>query len=62
MDLKKIFKVFENRELKRWEFEPNEDANHNSYTVSFFECDNEVDAWIAVYLAITKKDKRQQDV
>lgn len=41
-------------------YAPNEGVDETSYTVAFYECDNEPDAWIALYLAITKKAKRQQ--
>lgn len=60
MDLQKMFEVVENTDRKRWEFTPNEGVNETSYTVAFYECDNEPDAWIALYLVISKKTKRQQ--
>ena len=55
-----MFKVVENKDQKRWEFTPNKGVNETSHTVSFYECYNESDAWIAVYLSICKKRKRQQ--
>ena len=60
MDLQKMFEVVENTDLKRWEFTPNEGVDETSYTVAFYECNNKTDAWIALYLAISKKAKRQQ--
>lgn len=60
MDLQKMFKVVKNDDRKRWEFIPNKGVNETSYTVAFYECDNEADAWIAVYLSISKRNKRQQ--
>jgi hypothetical protein len=60
MDLQKMFTVVENTDRKRWEFTPNEETNEISYTVAFYECNNEPDAWIALYLSISKKAKRQQ--
>jgi len=55
-----MFEVVENTDLKRWEFTPNEGVDETSYTVAFYECNNKTDAWIALYLAISKKAKRQQ--
>jgi len=50
-----MFKVKKNKDAKRWEFEPT--GNWIGYLVSFYECDNEEDAWIAVYKAMKLEGK-----
>lgn len=50
MDIQSMYKVKENKDAKRWEFQPTGDWI--GYTVSFHEADNEADAWIAVYKAM----------
>ena len=60
MDLKKMFKVVKNEDLKRFEFTPKKGIKENSYTVSFFECDNLEDALISIYLSISKRNKRNK--
>lgn len=51
MDLRKQFKVKNNVDYKRFEFE-SVDNNSCSYRVSYFECDtDENNAWISVWKA-----------
>lgn len=54
MDLKGFFNLNKNEERKQWEFTPNEKVNSTSYTVAFYEADNEEDAWITLYMAVQK--------
>jgi hypothetical protein len=54
MDLKGFFTLNKNEERKRWEFTPNEKVNSTSYTVAFYEADNEEDAWITLFMAVQK--------
>ena len=54
MDLKKYFNLNKNKERKQWEFTPTEKVNSTSYTVAFFEADNEEDAWITLFMAVQK--------
>jgi hypothetical protein len=54
MDLKGFFELNKNEERKQWEFIPNEKVNSTSYTVAFYEADNEQDAWITLFLAVQK--------
>lgn len=56
IDLVGSFSLFKNNKLKKWKFIPNDNVESTSYSISFFEVDNEQDAWITLYLAI-KKDK-----
>ena len=50
MDIKSMFVIKRNEDAKRWEFQ--QTGNWVGYLVSFSECDNEDDAWIAVYKAM----------
>lgn len=54
MDLKGFFDLNKNEERKQWEFTPNEKVNSTSYTVAFYEADNEEDAWITLFMAVQK--------
>ena len=54
MDLKGFFNLNKNEERKQWEFTPNEKVNSTSYTVAFYEADNEEDAWITLFMAVQK--------
>lgn len=54
MDLKSFFSIKKNIEQNRWEFNPNKKVKSCRYTVSFFEADNEEDAWITLFLAVKK--------
>ena len=54
MDLKGFFELNKNEERKQWEFIPNEKVNSTSYTVAFYEADNEEDAWITLFMAVQK--------
>jgi len=54
MDLKGFFDLNKNEEREQWEFTPNDKVNSTSYTVSFYEADNEEDAWITLYMAVQK--------
>ena len=60
MNLQEMFTVFKNDDRKRFEFEPKEGVKETSYTVSFYEADSEADAWIAVYLSISKRQEREK--
>ena len=59
MNLQEMYVVTKNEDRKQWEFKPKKGVDQFFYTVAFYECDNLIDAWIAVYKAITKKAKRQ---
>ena len=54
MDLKGFFDLNKNEEREQWEFTPNDKVNSTSYTVAFYEADNEEDAWITLYMAVQK--------
>jgi hypothetical protein len=54
MDLKGFFDLNKNEERKQWEFTPNEKVKSTSYTVAFYEADNEEDAWITLFMAVQK--------
>jgi hypothetical protein len=54
MDLKAFFTLNKNEDRKRWEFTPNEKVKSTSYTVDFYEADNEEDAWITLFMAVQK--------
>lgn len=54
MDLKGFFDLNKNEEREQWEFTPNEKVNSTSYTVAFYEADNEEDAWITLFMAVQK--------
>ncbi len=58
MDLQDFFDLNKNEERKRWEFTPNDKVESPSYTVSFYEADNEVDAWITLYYMAVQKSPR----
>ena len=55
MDIQSMFTVKRNKDAKRFEFEPT--GKWIGYLVSFYECDNEEDAWIAVYKAMKLEGK-----
>jgi hypothetical protein len=55
MDLKGFFDLNKNEEREQWEFNPNDKVNSTSYTVAFYEADNEKDAWITLFMAVQKK-------
>ena len=59
MDLKGFFNLNKNEERKQWEFTPNEKVNSTSYTVAFYEADNEEDAWITLFMAVQKSPEFQ---
>lgn len=54
MDLKGFFELNKNEERGHWEFTPNDKVNSTSYTVAFYEADNEEDAWITLFMAVQK--------
>ena len=54
MDLKGFFDLNKNEEREQWEFTPNEKVNSTSYTVAFYEANNEEDAWITLFTAVQK--------
>lgn len=54
MDLKGFFELNKNEEREQWEFTPNEKVNSTSYTVAFYEANNEEDAWITLFMAVQK--------
>ncbi len=54
MDLQSFFDLNKNKERKRWEFTPNDKVESTSYTVAFYEAENEEDAWITLYMAVQK--------
>ena len=54
MDLKGFFTLNKNEDRKQWEFTPNDKVNSTSYTVAFYEADNEDDAWITLFMAVKK--------
>ena len=54
MDLKGFFDLNKNEEREQWEFTPNEKVKSTSYSVDFYEADNEEDAWITLYMAVQK--------
>lgn len=54
MDLKAFFELNKNEEREQWEFTPNEKVNSTSYTVAFYEANNEEDAWITLFMAVQK--------
>ncbi len=59
MDLKGFFDLNKNEECEQWEFTPNEKVNSTSYTVAFYEADNEEDAWITLFMAVQKSPEFQ---
>ena len=54
IDLKGFFDLKKNEEREQWEFTPNEKVNSTSYTVAFYEADNEEDAWITLFMSVQK--------
>lgn len=54
MDLKGFFELNKNEEREQWEFTPNKKVNSTSYTVAFYEANNEEDAWITLFMAVQK--------
>lgn len=57
INIKVLFSVFKNEDRKQFEFTPKVNG-YTSYTVSFKECDNEEDAYKAVYKSITAEARR----
>lgn len=57
MNLQGFFDLNKNKERKRWEFTPNDKVESTSYTVAFYEAENEEDAWITLYMAVQKSPR-----
>lgn len=58
LDINKIFVVTRNEERKRFEFDRINGGI--GYLVSFSECNNIDDAWIAVYKALKLEPKKTE--
>ena len=54
LTIKDFFKLNKNTVRKQWEFTPNDNVKSTSYTMAFFEADNEPDAWIILFLTVKK--------
>lgn len=57
-DIRDIFRIEKNYELKQWEFEPQIDG-FTSYTVSYKEADDMTEACIAVWKSIRAEYERK---